>query len=319
MKRFIAILLFVTGLAGDGFAATATGVGGGTTLTDSASLRTALSDETGTGAAVFANTPTLVNPILGTPQSGNLSQCTAYPVTSIQGMGSNVSGFLVTPNSAGLALALTDETGTGAMVFGTSPTFTTSITLPNNATAMQNVAETNSCFGFALGSPVIQKAGTRVAQFQSSGALFLSSITISGSIGGTDDTVLTRATTAVVGVEGASSVGGAMRFTAKTATQITSNQNDYNPGGRSKFQRWSSDASRNVTGLVFASAGVDGEEHLIVNVGSQSIVLSNESASSTAANRFTNSTGADITLSANQAADLIYDGTTSRWRVFKRN
>lgn len=41
------------------------GGGGGTTLTDSASLRTALSDETGTGAAVFANTPTLVTPALG--------------------------------------------------------------------------------------------------------------------------------------------------------------------------------------------------------------------------------------------------------------
>jgi hypothetical protein len=36
--------------------------GGGTTLTDSASLAAALSDETGSGAAVFATAPTLVNP-----------------------------------------------------------------------------------------------------------------------------------------------------------------------------------------------------------------------------------------------------------------
>ncbi len=35
---------------------------GGTTLTDSASLRSALSDETGTGVAVFNDTPTLINP-----------------------------------------------------------------------------------------------------------------------------------------------------------------------------------------------------------------------------------------------------------------
>jgi len=42
-------------------------------------LKTALSDETGSGAAVFANTPTLVTPILGTPTSGNLSNCTNLP------------------------------------------------------------------------------------------------------------------------------------------------------------------------------------------------------------------------------------------------
>ncbi len=36
----------------------------------SANLAAALTDETGSGAAVFANTPTLVTPILGTPTSG---------------------------------------------------------------------------------------------------------------------------------------------------------------------------------------------------------------------------------------------------------
>ena len=40
------------------FAVVATGTGGGTTLTDSASLRSALSDETGTGVAVFDTSPT---------------------------------------------------------------------------------------------------------------------------------------------------------------------------------------------------------------------------------------------------------------------
>ena len=66
-------------------------------------------------------------------------------------------------------------------------------------------------------------------------------------------------------------------------------------------------------------AQVDGQEHIIINVGSNNLILANENASSTASNRFTNSTGADITLSANQAADLIYDNTSARWRVFKRN
>jgi hypothetical protein len=42
----------------------------------SANLAAALTDETGTGANVFANSPTLVTPALGTPASGVLTNCT---------------------------------------------------------------------------------------------------------------------------------------------------------------------------------------------------------------------------------------------------
>jgi hypothetical protein len=42
----------------------------------SSQLKAALSDETGSGAAVFATSPTLVTPALGTPASGNLTNCT---------------------------------------------------------------------------------------------------------------------------------------------------------------------------------------------------------------------------------------------------
>jgi Neuraminidase (sialidase) len=42
----------------------------------SAQLAGALSNETGSGLAVFATSPTLATPILGTPQSGDLSNCT---------------------------------------------------------------------------------------------------------------------------------------------------------------------------------------------------------------------------------------------------
>jgi hypothetical protein len=102
---------------------------------------------------------------------------------------------------------------------------------------------------------------------------------------------------------------------SNTAAQITGNQNEYNPSGLSYLQRWSSDASRNVTGLTFSWVQVDGEQHLILNVGAQNIVLINESASSGAASRFTTSTGADLTLAPNKAALVTYDGITSRWRA----
>ena len=89
----------------------------------SANLRAAMTDETGTGLLVFNTSPTLVTPILGTPTSGNLSNCTDLPVaTGISGLGAGVATFLATPSSANLASAVTGETGTGALVFGTSPT-----------------------------------------------------------------------------------------------------------------------------------------------------------------------------------------------------
>ena len=91
--------------------------------TTSSQLAGVISDETGTGSLVFATSPTLVTPILGTPTSGTLTNCTNLPIsTGVSGLGSGVATFLATPSSANLASAVTDETGSGALVFGTSPT-----------------------------------------------------------------------------------------------------------------------------------------------------------------------------------------------------
>lgn len=80
-----------------------------------------------TNALLFTNS-TLVAPVLGTPASGNLSNCTGLPVsTGITGLGSNIATFLATPSSANLRTALTDETGTGAAVFATAPTLVTPV------------------------------------------------------------------------------------------------------------------------------------------------------------------------------------------------
>ncbi len=92
----------------------------------SANLATAVTGETGTGALVFATSPTLVTPALGTPASGVATNLTGLPIsTGVSGLGANVATFLGTPSSANLAAALTDETGSGAAVFATSPTLVT--------------------------------------------------------------------------------------------------------------------------------------------------------------------------------------------------
>jgi len=82
--------------------------------------------------------PTLTTPALGTPSSGTLTSCTGLPIASgVSGLAANVATFLATPSSANLIAAVTDETGTGLLVFGTSPTITTptisgAITFPDN-------------------------------------------------------------------------------------------------------------------------------------------------------------------------------------------
>jgi hypothetical protein len=115
--------------------------------TTSAELAGIISDETGTGALVFANTPTFVTPILGTPQSATLTNATGLPVaTGISGLGTGVATFLATPSSANLASAVTDETGSGALVFGTSPAITTSITTGSTTFALVNTTATTVNF-----------------------------------------------------------------------------------------------------------------------------------------------------------------------------
>jgi hypothetical protein len=91
--------------------------------TTSAQLAGVISDETGSGALVFANSPTLVTPALGTPSAAVLTNATGLPIsTGVSGLGTGVATFLGTPSSANLANAVTDETGSGALVFANSPT-----------------------------------------------------------------------------------------------------------------------------------------------------------------------------------------------------
>lgn len=87
-----------------------------------------VTSSTGTGSVVLSISPTLVTPILGTPTSGTLTSCTGLPITTgVSGLGSNVATFLATPSSANLISAVTDETGTGSLVFANTPTLITPI------------------------------------------------------------------------------------------------------------------------------------------------------------------------------------------------
>ena len=111
---------------GTGITSLGTGVATFLGTPSSSNLAAAVTDETGSGSLVFATSPTLVTPNLGTPSAATLTNATGLPIsTGVSGLGSNVATFLATPSSANLASAVTDETGSGSLVFASSPTLVT--------------------------------------------------------------------------------------------------------------------------------------------------------------------------------------------------
>jgi hypothetical protein len=120
---------------------------------------------TGTGNGVRATSPTLVSPLLGTPTSGVLTNCTGLPVsTGISGLAAGIAAFLAVASSANLLTAVTDETGTGALVFANSPVFVT----PN--------------IGAATGTSLALSAGMTATTGAFSGATSTTTITATTSV-----------------------------------------------------------------------------------------------------------------------------------------
>jgi len=105
-------------------AVTGTGLGQFASTTSS-QLAGVISDETGTGSLVFANTPTLVTPVLGTPTSGTLSNCTAD--------GTNPVGFKNIPAVADKTTSYTLQLADIGKVVGVGSGG--SITIPNSTFA----------------------------------------------------------------------------------------------------------------------------------------------------------------------------------------
>jgi len=125
----------------------------------SANLAAAVTDETGSGALVFATSPTLVTPILGTPQSATLTNATGLPIDGGTvntlpvnrggtGQTSYINGELLIGNTTGNTLVKATLTaGTGISV--TNGAGSISIAATNNGT-VTSVGGTGTVNGITL-------------------------------------------------------------------------------------------------------------------------------------------------------------------------
>ena len=97
-----------------------------------------------------------------------------------------------------------------------------------------------------------------------------------------------------------------------TATALSASTNNWTPASAALNNRVSASTAVNLTGM---AAGSDGEHRYLINVGSNTITLTNADTSSSSGNRWQTTTGASLALAANKMAHAIYDGTTAAWRV----
>ncbi len=248
--------------------------------------------------------------------------------TGITSLGTGVATWCGTPSSANLASALTDETGTGACVFGTAPLFKTTINLNNPGDTFKYVVTPAAIVADRiLNLPLLTGTDTVVseafAQTLTNKTIAGGSNTVTGlalttavtgtlpvANGGTGVTALTSFTAAITTT--GKVIVGALAVAPRISNATTGNQDNIPVGVVIQLTD-----GINIRGI--SSTGVtDGQIiFLLAPALATGITILHQNANSTDVNRIITWNDLTINLYQNSFAALIYDGTATRWKFLK--
>lgn len=100
-----------------------------------------------------------------------------------------------------------------------------------------------------------------------------------------------------------------LRFT------LSADSHNYNPGGNQPLWLMNLSTDRVLTGIALTTTPVDGQTHLLVNIGNGVCHLRHDDTNSVAGNRFAGPNAANVDLVTGAAVWLVRDASISRWRI----
>jgi microcystin-dependent protein len=151
--------------------------------TSSSQLAGVLSDETGSGAAVFSTSPTLVSPILGTPTSGvatNLTGTAAGLTAGNTTTNANLTGHVTSSGNAAvlgsftaaqLSAAISDETLSGSNTGDQTSVSGNAGTVTNGVYTTDNISALSATTSAQLAGVLSDETGTDKVVFSTSPTL----------------------------------------------------------------------------------------------------------------------------------------------------
>jgi len=238
----------LTGTANEVTVTNGDGAAGAPTISLPASM-------TFTGKAILGGTftsPTFVTPALGTPSSGTLTNC-SIPVTQVTSLSANMNAFLQSASSANLAATMTDETGSGALVFATSPTLVTPALGTPSSVTLTNAAGLPVATGVSgLGTGI---AAALAVNTGSAGAPVL----FNGALGTPSSGTLTNCTIPVTGISSLGA-GGATFLGTPSSANLRTFLTDETGTGSAVFATSPTITTPVIMGITGGSNAIAGEE-----------------------------------------------------------